>query len=250
MFFIVSKLLAVFIDPTAWLILIVVLAAFLKNSKWKKRATILAIALFIFFTNRVILNLIVNAWQPAPVKLSKKYSAGVVLGGFTAFDVKGIGHLNSASDRFITTATLYHLGYINKIVVAGGDGTINQDKPKEAVFARDMFIQNGIKETEVFAESKSRNTFENAIFAKQILDSLHLQPPYVLITSALHMPRAAGVFKKAGLDVDIYPCAYETLNIRFTFFDYFVPNIDMLIQWRSFVRELVGYWIYKISGKL
>jgi len=249
MFFTLSKIFVVFIDPAAWLIIIVILAAFFKKGKWKKRATILAVALFIFFTNGVILNLIINAWQPSPKTLSKKYSAGVILGGFTAFDKKGIGHFNGASDRLITAVTLYHLGHIGKIIVAGGDGTIDQDKPKEADFAKNVLIQNGVKEADVFAESYSRNTFENAMFSKRILDSLHLQPPYVLVTSALHMPRAASVFKKAGLDVDIYPCAYETLNVKFSFFDYVVPSIDTLIQWRSFIKEIVGYWIYKITGK-
>jgi len=210
----------------------------------------LAIALFIFFTNGVIYSLVINAWQPAPVKLTKKYSAGIVLGGFTIFDAKGKGYLSGTSDRFIATATLYHSGYINKILVSGGDPSINQDNPKEADFAKYMFVQNGVKEADVFAESDSRNTFENAMFSKRILDSLHLPPPYVLITSAFHMPRAAGTFKKAGLDVDIYPCAYQTVKSRLSFGDYVVPSIDCLVQWRTFIREFVGYWIYKITGKL
>ncbi|MBV4359628.1 YdcF family protein [Pinibacter aurantiacus] len=250
MFFILSKLLTVFIDPTAWLILVVILAAFLKKGKWKKRATIFAIVLFIFFTNDVIYSLVINAWQPSPVTLTKKYSTGILLGGFTVFDAKGKGYLSATSDRFVATSTLYHLGIINKIIVSGGDGSINQENPKEADFAKYMFEQNGVKEADVFAESRSRNTFENAMFSKRMLDSLHLQPPYVLVTSASHMPRAAGVFKKAGLDIDIYPCAYQTVKSRFSFGDYVVPSIDNLVQWRIFIREFVGYWIYKITGKL
>jgi uncharacterized SAM-binding protein YcdF (DUF218 family) len=250
MFFFLSKLLSVFIDPTAWLVLIVIVAAFLKKGKWKKRATILSIALFVFFTNGVILSLIVNAWQPSPVTLTKKYSAAIVLGGFTIFDAKGKGYLSGTSDRFIATSTLYHLGLINKIIVSGGDGSINQENPKEADFAKYMFIQNGVKEEDVFAESQSRNTFENATFSKRILDSLHLQPPFVLVTSALHMPRAAGVFKKAGLDVVTYPSAYQIVKSRNSIGDYIVPSIDTLVQWRGFLREFIGYWIYKITGKL
>ncbi|MDI3321822.1 YdcF family protein [Pinibacter soli] len=249
MFFILSKLFSIFIDPATWLILVVLLAAFLKKGKWKKRATIFAIALFIFFTNGAILNFIINAWQPGPATLTKKYSAGIVLGGFTIFDAKGKGYLSGTSDRFIATATLYHSGHINKIIVSGGDPSIKQDKPKEADFAKYMFIQDGVKAEDVFAESNSRNTFENAMYSKRILDSLHLPPPYVLVTSALHMPRAAGTFKKAGIDVDIYPSAYQTVETPFSFAD-LIPSADTLVQWRSFIKEVVGYWAYKITGKL
>lgn len=250
MFFIFSKLLSVFIDPTAWLIVVVILAAFLKRGKWKKRATIFAIVLFVLFTNNVIYSLVINAWQPAPVTLTKKYSAGIILGGFTIFDAKGKGYMSETSDRFVATSNLYHSGIIDKIIASGGDGSINQDNPKEADFARYMFIQNGVKEADVFAESRSRNTFENAMFSKHLLDSLHLQPPYVLVTSAFHMPRAAGVFRKAGVDVDIFPCAYQTVKSSFSFGDYIVPSVDNLVHWRTFIREFVGYWIYKITGKL
>ncbi len=250
MFFVVAKLFSFFIDPAIWLIIIVVIAAFLKPGKWRKGVSIAAFVMFLFFTNKVVLNTIVNAWQPKPVILSGTYSASIVLGGFSSFDKEGKGYLNASSDRFITTANLYHKGIVKKIIVSGGDGTIEQDKPKEAEFARDKFIENGIPAEDVFSEVGSRDTYENAIYSKRILDSLQLKPPYVLVTSALHMRRAEAVFKKVGMDVVISPCAYETLDVKFYWKDYIIPDIDTLFQWRRFLKEAVGLWMYKLAGRV
>lgn len=237
------------IDPSFWLVVIVIITAFLKKGYWKKRATILAVVLFIFFSNKVILNKFINAWQPSPVMLNKPYNAGVVLGGFSSFDKTGNGFLNSSSDRFISTANLYHQNLIKKIIVSGGDGSIEQDRPKEAVFATQKFIENGIAANDIFSETRSRNTFENAVFSKRILDSLQVPPPYVLITSALHMRRAKAVFDKAGVDVVGFPCDYQTLNVKFYFWDYIFPNIETLFKWRLFLKEVAGFEVYKLTGK-
>ena len=64
----------------------------------------------------------------------------------------------------------------------------------------------GIPDSVIFVEDRSNDTFDNAVYAKQILDSLQLSPPYLLITSAHHIPRASLIFKNAGVITAPFPC--------------------------------------------
>jgi uncharacterized SAM-binding protein YcdF (DUF218 family) len=50
----------------------------------------------------------------------------------------------------------------------------------------------------LIVESESKNTYENALFTKKMIDSLNLNGSFILVTSAIHMPRAMAVFKKVG----------------------------------------------------
>jgi uncharacterized SAM-binding protein YcdF (DUF218 family) len=79
----------------------------------------------------------------------------------------------------------------------------------ESDFVIRFFEKLGLPSDRIFVERKSRNTIENAIFAKQLV----MPKPgerWLLVTSAMHMPRAIGVFRKAGFDVDAYPVDYRT----------------------------------------
>jgi DUF218 domain len=65
----------------------------------------------------------------------------------------------------------------------------------------------------IIVERKSRNTTENAAFTKQLV----MPKPgerWLLVTSAMHMPRAVGVFRKAGFAVDAYPVGYQTASTK------------------------------------
>ena len=250
MFFVLSKLLLFIINPASWILIILFLAIFIiKNPKLKKRLYIVVVLIFLLFSNRFIYNKLVMAWQPKPANLSQHYEAGIVLGGFTNFDKHNNGFLNGSSDRFIETEKLYHQGIIKKIIVSGGNGSLDQSKPKEAGFVREQFIEQGISANDIYFENESRNTFENAKNCKLILDSMHLQSPVVLITSAMHMPRALAIFKKTGYEIIAYPSNFEEIEITFSIEDYFIPDLFTLTQWQKFLKEIVGIIIFKITGK-
>jgi uncharacterized SAM-binding protein YcdF (DUF218 family) len=190
-------------------------------------------------------------WQSAPVSMpdTARYSTGIILGGLSGYDRKNQGFFSLAADRFIQTANLYHRGIIEKILITGGTGSLLQREPPEAFFLKQEFIRNGVRENDIIIEPRSRNTYENAIFSKQILDSLQLKPPFVLVTSAMHMPRSEAVFRKAGVGFISYPCDYTVIDEGFDLTDYIAPDVVLLKKWSLLIKEIVGLVAYRITGK-
>lgn len=247
-FYIISKIFTFFLAPAIWILIFVMWRYFAKRRSIKRRLTIAAICIFIFFSNEVIYTLLANAWQPKPVTLNQKqYEAGIVLGGIVAFDKKKKGFFGEDEDRFYQAYKLYHAGTIKKILVSGG--TVDKYLPEEADFIKNEMIAIGVKPEDIITETRSKSTRENAFFSKKIIDSLHIKAPYVLITSAQHMPRASRLFANAGLNVVAYPCAYSVINENFTPDDYLLPKIRILDAWQRFIKELAGFIIYNVFKK-
>ncbi|MEO8172196.1 MAG: YdcF family protein [Sediminibacterium sp.] len=251
MFFILSKILFFLLVPFWWIVILLIWRWRSKNQKVRKRLLTLTVVILIFFTNPFLYRQTVMLWQPAPVTLTagKIYDAGIVLGGMAGYDKNEVGHFGGGADRFIQIANLYHRGIIKKIIVTGGTGKLNQDDPPESIFLRAELMANGINDSAIIMESRSRNTSENALFTKQITDSLGLKPPFVLVTSAQHMKRSASVFKKVGFDCVQYPCDYNVTPQKFAMEDVIIPNISLLNKWGELLKEMVGLFVYRLTGK-
>lgn len=251
MFFLLSKLFDFLMAPVSWLVILIIFMIFSKSKKIKKRLRISIVCILLIFSNHFIYRTIVVAWQPKPATLDKgiHYSAGILLGGFVVFDVNKNGYFNDAADRFIETVKLYHQGFIQKIVMTGGSGLLVHNEAKEADFVKNELMANGISEKDIIIEASSRNTFENAIFTKKILDSLNLKPPYLLITSATHMPRSIQIFKRANIKVDQYPCAYDVVYSHLSVVELLLPDLKLFTSWYKIIHEIVGLKIYQLTGK-
>jgi uncharacterized SAM-binding protein YcdF (DUF218 family) len=251
MFFILSKILYFLLVPFWWIVILLVWRRLSKNPKLKKRLLVISIAILILFTNPFLFRTVSLWWQPEPVELpaGKTYEAGILLGGLSGYDKNERGHFGPAADRFIQTANLYHKGIIKKIIVSGGTGKLSQNEPAESFFLREQFMANGIPDSAIIIESTSRNTYENAVFSKQITDSLHLQPPFILVTSTQHMKRSASVFKKAKFDCIAFPCDYRVTLQKFDPEDTIIPDISLLKIWGALIKEMVGLGVYRLTGK-
>lgn len=251
MFFILSKVLFFLIVPFSWLVMLLVWIWLTKNQRLKKRLVIAFAVIFIVFTNPFIYRCVVLQLQTplAVLPAGKTYEAGVVLGGFSGYDKYNRGYFGDNADRFIQTANLYHRGIIKKIIISGGNGSLFPNSPAEAVYLRQQFLDNGVADSAIIMETASRNTYENAVFSKRISDSLHLQEPLVLVTSAEHMKRSMSCFNKAGLKCIAYPCDYKTVPQDPSFDNTVFPKIDLLARWGHTIKEFVGLWVYRATGK-
>ena len=94
-------------------------------------------------------------------------------------------------------------------------------------------------------EGRSRNTAENARLTKQTLVRLPRRAPLILVTSARHMPRAAGCFREAGVEVIPWPVDYRRRALSW---HALLPGIGDLEDSASAIHEYVGLLAYLIAG--
>ena len=239
-----STIASLVLSPLNWLILFLVLSIIVKGKKLKRSSIILAILTFVLFGSPWLLSLYAKAWQPAPVVVpgGVTYSCAIIPGGFASPDEKGNGYFNISSDRFIQALRLFKTGKVSHLLVAGGNGKKNDASFREAAWAKEQFMEMGIPDSVIFIEDRSNNTKDNAVNSKAMLDSLHLSPPYLLVTSALHTRRAELLFQKAGLEAVPFPCNYMDGRGPISFTD-FIPNPETVSGWDLYLKEMMGcFW--------
>jgi uncharacterized SAM-binding protein YcdF (DUF218 family) len=241
---IVSQLLS----PFNWIVILVITAFLVKQKQFKKVILYSALVIFILFGNPFLFNLYAKKWQPAPNSIAEQstYSCGIVAGGFASPDADASGYFNTSADRFIQVLRLYKTGVIKNILVSGGNGKEDQCQFNEGSWVKGQLKEMGVPDSVILVEDKSRNTEENAINSKNILDSLHLKPPYLLITSAYHVPRATEIFQKANLQVIPFPCNYTDGRGKTDFWD-IIPRFSVLFGWETYLKETAGYFWYKMK---
>ncbi|HKU04795.1 MAG TPA: YdcF family protein [Bradyrhizobium sp.] len=173
----------------------------------------------------------------------------IVLGGPIDADLSvahGVPVITAAADRIIGGATLAHRYPNARLVYTGGSSNLISNDAKEADYATALFQGLGIPKSRLIMERQSRNTKENAEFSKQIVKPKPGER-WVLVTSAYHMPRAIGLFRKAGFAVEAYPVDWKT-GTKEDLFKYYVIADDGLQLVDTGVREWLGLIAYRVSG--
>ena len=252
MFFFISKILSFLITPILWIFTLLLFAFISKNPKRKKRCLIGAVVLFYFFSNTFLLNEVSRLWEiPAtPYKELKTYDVGIVLSGMLRYDIAMDRiQFESGADRLFQAVELYKTGVIKKILITGGSGNIESAYVKEALFARRYLLTIGIPDKDIWIESDSRNTRENAVFTKQLIDKKeYMDGKFLLITSARHMRRSLACFKKVGINAEPYSVDRDTGPVRRFSLYFLIPNAETLVKWESIFHEWIGLLVYKIKG--
>lgn len=204
----------------------------------KKLLFIAAALLFLVFSSPALFHAYARWYQAQPVVLPEgsHYSAGIVAGGFGSVDVAGNGYFNSAADRFIQIVRLYQTGIIDHILISGGNSKDNDSGFREAAWAKQQMTDLGVPASAILVEDRSNNTRDNARNSKKMLDSLDLRPPYLLVSSAFHLPRASRNFERAGIAVIPYPANYTEGRGPIGVSD-FIPSLQTLSAWPRYVKE-------------
>jgi uncharacterized SAM-binding protein YcdF (DUF218 family) len=155
--------------------------------------------------------------------------------------------LFEASDRVFKVASLYHAGKANKVIVAGGRQPWSAFEQSEAEAIQSLLVDWGVPATAILLDKTSRNTRENAINAKVLLDESDCGKP-LLVTSAAHMKRSVAAFTSLGMDV--FPVSVDVRVVQvpeYTFMDY-VPDAAALKNTTDAIREWMGQKVYKLRG--
>jgi uncharacterized SAM-binding protein YcdF (DUF218 family) len=252
MFFILSKILDFLLQPILWVLLFLALGLWWRNSKIRQRFLLIAFALLVFFTNPFLINEAWLAWEipPTPLKNMPVYDAGILLTGVTHSDKSPHDrvYFNKGADRVLHTLLLYREGKIGKIIISGGSGAILKKESTEAAELRKTLLFSGVPDSVIIVEDKSRNTRENALFTRKLLE-LHPEiRKTILITSAFHLRRAEGCFRKAGLQPDIFATDFYSSDRKFTPDNLIIPQENALANWNRLLHEMAGYLMYKLLG--
>jgi uncharacterized SAM-binding protein YcdF (DUF218 family) len=251
-FFIISKLLNFIIEPVVWVAALLLIALITKNQVRRKRFLIAGFVALYLFSNCFILDEFMRKWETPAVydtDIKVKYDAGIVLGGMIAYDHLLVRpQFDRAGDRLYQAVALWRSGKIKKILLNGGSGSILEDQVKEADILKAYLIKVGVPDSVILTESFSKNTHENALFAKRVLDSVAPHGRFLLITSAFHMPRALKCYQKCGITVDPYSVDRFSGPRKFVFDHLFIPDAGAMSGWNTLLHEWIGYIIYKISG--
>jgi len=253
--FVLSKLLWIVARPTNFLLAALAVSCLLAlraERRWSARmAACLALLL-------VALGLVpAGLWLQRP--LEERFArpdpppaevAGiVVLGGAQLQAIttaRGRLALNQHGERMIETIPLAERYPDVPIVFSGGSGYVGGYGGNEQRVNELFVAMVGLDPARVRYESRSRNTWENALETAALVGT-GADRPWLLVTSAAHMPRSMGVFRKAGLDVVPWPVDDQT-----TGGPEFEPAIEMsarLDQFDEAVKEWIGLVAYRLMGR-
>ena len=254
MFFILSKIFYFLIKPFNWIIIGLILA-FLSKNQWERRR-ILRNTIFIalFFSSPLVFNTVAKWWEPPMISMHDlpKHDIAIVLGGFTrtGFFRADDRYVASAANPRITTAIeLYRLGKVKKILITSGDGAVFRlIAEPEADLVKTFLLRVGIPESDILIENQSKNTRENAIFTKQLLDNQYPNANCLLITSASHLPRSLGCFEKAGIVCTPFPTDNKAERITNEPRTWLTPDPEYILFWQFFIKEWIGMGVYKLVG--
>ncbi|MGH6769165.1 MAG: YdcF family protein [Xanthobacteraceae bacterium] len=255
MFFYASKILGFFAIPSNFVILIGILGALLLRTRFSRMGWGLAIGSLVLLAvmglSPIGNALIVPLEQRFPVWDERQGPPHgiVVLGGALSPEVSHARNdvaLNEAAERMTAVVVLARRFPNARIIFSGGSSAL-LPQATEAEFALRMLERLGLPPGRVIAEDKSRNTVENARFSKEVAKP---QPGerWLLVTSAYHLPRAIGAFRKAGFPVEAHPVDWRTRGARDVLRPF--PTLgDGLRRTDTAVREWVGLLMYRLTGR-
>lgn len=254
--FIASKLLSFTTQPLAWVVLFL-LAGLLGLSirrQWGVRMVWAAFSVLLLqgwepLPDVLLRQLEAQYTAPAAASPLKQYAGVVVLGGALEpayiWEAHNQVALNDAAERMTVPVSLLQQHPHLRLLFTGGEGELFAQGLTEADRASIFFNSMGLAPQRLMFESASHTTYENAIFSAT-LPGVNPALPWLLVTSASHMPRAMATFSKAGWNVTPYPVDFRTgPHTAWTRYSL----VDGARKWHLALHEWVGLLAYRFAGR-
>jgi uncharacterized SAM-binding protein YcdF (DUF218 family) len=256
MFFIASKVFWFVAEPVSLAIIVGVLGILLGFTRFAgagralMAGAIIALAAGLLTPLGAVLLRPLEERFPPPRADIPAPSGIIVLGGALdteKSETRGQVVLTADAARMTTGVELARRYPTARLVFTGGSAGLLAERPAEAIGARKLWLSLGVPEERMMFEAKSRNTWENAVFTRDLVKPKPGET-WLLVTSAWHMTRSVGIFRHLGFDVIPYPVAYRTFGDER---DFLLPPtmIDKVIMLDYSVREWVGLLAYRLAGK-
>ncbi len=260
--FFLSKLLPLLVYPLGLTCLLLALALGLRCHHRLRTATLLlALAIIWLGGNRFVAMLAARSleWQFLPQTEIPQAEAIVVLGGGERPQTppRPFHEMTEAGDRLLYAAFLYKQGKASHILLSSGAPALLGPgvRPGSEVMAEILMLMEVPAEA-LWLESSSRNTYENAVRSRAILDDNDVDH-VILVTSALHMPRAVRVFRKQGIDVIPAPTDFYLTQADWDYYRQpslavqllnLLPSTGNLDLVSKAMAEYLGTLVYRMRG--
>lgn len=263
MFLYLSKIIPLFVYPAGLVsILIVAALASVKWQKWQRIFLLLALLVLFLGGNRWVADGLTRSleWRILPQGDIPAAQAIVVLGGGTqpAEYPRQMVEISSAGDRVLYAAQLFHQGKADHILLSGGNLDWNPVGSTPADEMASLLELLQVPASALWLEPDSRNTYENAANSWSILEPKGIQQ-IILVTSAVHMPRAVALFEHQGFEVIPAPADYritrpdweqlKSANVLLQL-SYLIPSAENLSQTTGALKEYLGLLVYRLRGWL
>lgn len=255
-FFVLSKVARVFIDPGNLIFILLIGSTalmWLNRNKSAKVllsfASVLAVLLISLPIGQNLQVFLENRFPANPI-LPDRVDGIIVLGGVVSARLTVVREqpvVGGSIERLMAFSRLAKTYPDAKTVVTGGSGSLLDQEFKEADFVGPILSELGMDTKATVFENQSRNTFENAVYSKNLI-SPGPDEVWILITSAGHMPRAVGAFRAAGWpEIIPYPVDFRTLPEYI-----FAPAMSFrggISQAASAISQGIGLLAYYLTGK-
>lgn len=253
--FLASKIFGFATQPLAWVTILIFATLLCVRTRpvWATRVGSAALML-----------LLLIGWEPLPDAVLRhlesqhpplgrcdactRYVGVIVLGGALdpsyVWNVPEQSALNDAAERMTEVLPLLRHYPQLHVLFTGGEGELFAGDLSEAQRAKVFFDHQGLPADRMLYESTSRTTFENAKHSKSV-KGVDPTQPWLLLTSAWHMPRAMAAFQRAGWNVTAYPVDFRSgKHTPWTQY-----SMDKGAQkWRMALHELLGLLAYRVAG--
>jgi len=259
LFFYLSKIFWVVVQPDHFLLLMLFVGLLL----WRRllgvlmvwSSVLIMLALSVFPIANYLLEPLEQRFpKPDLTQLEAPIAGIIVLGGGEEAELSAVHNMpqfNRAAERLMVLPALMLRYPQAKVIFTGGSGSLLKPEYRGGDVAKQWLTEQGLG-ARLIVERDSRNTFQNAIYTREIIDELKktdkvddlVGGKWLLVTSAFHMPRSVGVYRQAGVDVIPYPVDFRQLNSQIQL----SLNANM-VELNQVVREWIGLGAYYLTDK-
>ena len=252
MFIVLSKVLDLVATPLAWAIVFASIAALAvrRRPRLARCAAASAALVLLVFSAPLVSHYVVRSVERRAARTYQPgvtYDAVIVLAGIVDPDstrATGELQLSDRTERILTGWDVLRSGRASHILVSGGNVFPQPGEVPEAELLGRLLLSWGVRPDQLVLETASRNTHQSAVETAKLVRQRGFRR-LLLITSAAHMPRAVGCFRREGLSPDTLPVDYNGGDPD----DFaFLPRASALSDCTDALRELLGRLVYRVMG--
>jgi len=261
MFLLLSKLLPALVYPAGLATVLLVAAAIVgwKRPRWSLPPLAVALGVLLLAGNGWVNHALLRSLerQHVPPGELPEAEAIVLLGGSLqpASPPRPMVGLSEAGDRVLYAARLYRDGKASPVIASGGRiGWLSGARPEATDMARLLRFM-GVPATAIVTETEALNTHQNATRVRAILARRGIER-VLLVTSALHMPRALGAFRQQGIEAVPAPTDFLATRAERRALNRsvaasvlaLIPDAERLKTSTQALKEYLGLAVYWLRG--